>query len=219
MGIEDETAIMSLRSSARMGTGSVCDQPPPKKGHGRPIWDLVIEELQAQDPERDMPAVQSLILDARERDMLGRQRYGTPLLMHNGRNPLIDAYQETLDLLAYAQQAIQEGIDAKWLYDIARGAALMLGRQIRMSGACDFCGAALKRSGEWYNGLPALVFMAGLGTERAAVFVCANPVPKTDKPTPPSCAWRICARATDGAHNMRAGIGCADCGRPEAVGK
>ena len=43
-----------------------------------------------------------------ERDRQGQQRYGTRLRGHNGRDPLVDAYQEALDLCVYLRQAIYE---------------------------------------------------------------------------------------------------------------
>lgn len=55
----------------------------------KPIWDLVIEDMQ-------------------ERDRVGRHRYGTPLQINNGRDALVDAYQEALDLVVYLRQAIEE---------------------------------------------------------------------------------------------------------------
>jgi hypothetical protein len=67
----------------------IVDQPPPIRSDRRPVWDLVIEDM-------------------RERDRVGRQRYGTPLQAHNGRDPLVDAYQEALDLAVYLRQAIEE---------------------------------------------------------------------------------------------------------------
>lgn len=65
------------------------DQPPPVPNTGRPIWDLVVEDMQ-------------------ERDRVGRQRYGTPLQTGNGRDMLIDAYQEALDLVVYLRGEIEE---------------------------------------------------------------------------------------------------------------
>ena len=65
------------------------DQPPPVPNASRPVWDLVIEDM-------------------KERDHVGRQRYGTPLQTHNGRDALVDAYQEALDLVVYLRQAIEE---------------------------------------------------------------------------------------------------------------
>lgn len=63
-------------------------QPPPNKGE-RVIVDEVIEDLKA-------------------RKEFGIERYGTPLMSHNGRNALVDAYQEALDLCCYLKQALIE---------------------------------------------------------------------------------------------------------------
>lgn len=65
------------------------DQPPPIQNNSTPVWDLVIQDMQ-------------------ERDHVGRQRYGTPLQAHNGRDALVDAYQEALDLAVYLRQLIEE---------------------------------------------------------------------------------------------------------------
>lgn len=55
------------------------------------------------------PFVWDLVLqDMAERDKIGSERYGTRLQPNNGRNPLIDAYQEALDLVVYLRQAIYE---------------------------------------------------------------------------------------------------------------
>lgn len=67
----------------------VSPQRRPRKTAGRPIWELVIEDMQ-------------------ERDRRGRKKYGTPLQAGNGRDALVDAYQEALDLAVYLRQAIEE---------------------------------------------------------------------------------------------------------------
>jgi hypothetical protein len=64
-------------------------QPSPTASNSRPIWELVVADM----------------LD---RDHVGRQRYGTPLQANNGRDALLDAYQEALDLVVYLRQAIEE---------------------------------------------------------------------------------------------------------------
>lgn len=64
-------------------------QPPPSPSNAPAVWDLV---------EADM----------RERDQIGAQKYGTRLQPHNGRDALVDAYQEALDLVVYLRQAIYE---------------------------------------------------------------------------------------------------------------
>lgn len=59
--------------------------------------------------KNDNPAVWDLVMqDMKERDQIGRQKYGTPLQPHNGRDVLKDAYQEALDLAVYLRQAIYE---------------------------------------------------------------------------------------------------------------
>jgi hypothetical protein len=64
-------------------------EPAPIPNDRRPVWDLVIEDMRA-------------------RDNAGRAKYGTPLQAGNGRDPLVDAYQEALDLAVYLRQAIEE---------------------------------------------------------------------------------------------------------------
>lgn len=55
------------------------------------------------------PAVWGLVIgDMRMRDATGRDKYGVPLQPHNGRDALVDAYQEALDLCVYLRQAIYE---------------------------------------------------------------------------------------------------------------
>lgn len=64
-------------------------QADPTANSSRPVWELVIEDMRA-------------------RDQVGRAKYGTPLRAHNGRDALVDAYQEALDLCVYLRQAIEE---------------------------------------------------------------------------------------------------------------
>lgn len=57
----------------------------------------------------ERPAIVDLVLvDIKERDRIGQERYGTRLQAHNGRDALVDAYQEALDLAIYLRQAIEE---------------------------------------------------------------------------------------------------------------
>lgn len=68
---------------------SVKVQPDPILNESTPIWELVISDM-------------------KERDSVGRERYGIPLQANNGRDALIDAYQEALDLAVYLRQVIEE---------------------------------------------------------------------------------------------------------------
>ena len=56
--------------------------------------------------ERD---IQSRVIDdINARRELGIRRYGTALQPHNGRDALLDAYEEALDLAMYLKQALVE---------------------------------------------------------------------------------------------------------------
>jgi len=69
-------------------------QPPPQQNEGPVVWDLVIQDM-------------------RERDKIGVQKYHTHLQPFNGRETLIDAYQEALDLVVYLRQLIYEMYEGK----------------------------------------------------------------------------------------------------------
>jgi hypothetical protein len=64
-------------------------EPPPQPNAGQPVWEAVIEDMRA-------------------RDNLGRAKYGTPLQWFNGRDPLVDLYQELLDAVVYLKQELME---------------------------------------------------------------------------------------------------------------
>ena len=56
-----------------------------------------------------VPATWRLVIeDMKDRDRIGREKYGTPLQPHNGRDSLVDAYQEALDLCVYLRNEIEE---------------------------------------------------------------------------------------------------------------
>lgn len=81
-------------------TQPIVDQPPPVGN--------------------DRPAIQDLVLaDIAERKRIGIERYGRALQPHNGRDALVDAYQEVLDLAMYVRQEIEERDDHR-----AEGAAV-----------------------------------------------------------------------------------------------
>lgn len=69
---------------------------------------------QATTPEpapqpNDWPTVHDIAASALlQRKAWGVQKYGTPLQPFNGRNALVDAFQEMLDGAAYVQQALIE---------------------------------------------------------------------------------------------------------------
>ena len=64
-------------------------QPTPKPNNTQPIHEQVIEDI-------------------RHRAEVGKQNYGTYLQVNNGRDSLLDAYEEAQDLALYLKQAILE---------------------------------------------------------------------------------------------------------------
>jgi len=89
-------------------------EPAPIPNAGQPVWPLAITDIKeyaCQFGERRKAAeVACLIaLDGCERNDIGTKKYGTPLCVGDGRNALVDAYQESLDLLVYLRKEIEEG--------------------------------------------------------------------------------------------------------------
>ena len=66
----------------------VNEQEPPKESTGD-VWLLVLSDME-------------------DRRRMGISKYGTPVQPFNGRDALVDAYQESLDLCVYLRQAIEE---------------------------------------------------------------------------------------------------------------
>ncbi len=70
------------------------------------------DNLSAPEPapvSNNKPAVWDMVIaDMIDRDFTGQQKYGTRLQPFNGRNSLVDAYQEVLDLAVYMRQMIYE---------------------------------------------------------------------------------------------------------------
>ena len=92
-----KTTYLGIKMSLPMckcGTGKIDNvlnnpEPPPIKNNHPAVWDLVLADM-------------------KERDEIGKQKYDTRLQPFNGRDPLVDAYQEALDLVVYLRQAIYE---------------------------------------------------------------------------------------------------------------
>lgn len=64
-------------------------EPNPENSCDVAIWDLVFKDMQ-------------------ERDQHGQNQYGVRLGPFNGRDPLIDLYQELMDALVYLRQELYE---------------------------------------------------------------------------------------------------------------
>lgn len=67
--------------------------------------------------EQSRDVQQELVRMVQERRQLGIQRYGSPLMTHNGRDALQDALEEAVDLAAYLMQLRMERDDARKNFD------------------------------------------------------------------------------------------------------
>lgn len=102
----------------------IVDQPPPVHRLDLiPVWVHVISDFRViyEDAFNGIGDVGSaaayhVIADMAERDRLGRERYGTPLTTNNGRDHLVDAYQELLDGAVYLKAAWLEGAQVRDAY-------------------------------------------------------------------------------------------------------
>ncbi len=71
------------------------------------IRDAAKPQQQPTESE-ELPVILRVMQDLLSRAETGVQKYGTPLKPNNGRDALLDAYQEALDLCMYLRQAIDE---------------------------------------------------------------------------------------------------------------
>lgn len=55
--------------------------------------------------------LEEVISDLRYRSAVGTKKYGSELKTHNGRDALVDAFQEALDLVMYLKQCLMERDD------------------------------------------------------------------------------------------------------------
>lgn len=83
-----EPQSAAVRSAVAVGGQVNHEQPPPTPGSAPATWDLVIEDI-------------------RDRDRIGARKYGVRHQHDNGRDHLIDAYQEALDLVVYLRAEIE----------------------------------------------------------------------------------------------------------------
>lgn len=102
----------------------IVDQPPPvPRPDVIPVWENVLQDFKVryEDALQGIDDVGketawNVVNDMRARDKLGRERYGTPLTVNNGRDQLVDAYQELLDGAAYLRAAWLEGHQVRDVY-------------------------------------------------------------------------------------------------------
>ena len=101
------------------GEGSLLmgSNPPPIPNNSKPIVDEVVEDILTSGGEG---ADRDLIQDFWERKRFGIEKYGVALQAKNGRNYLLDAYEESLDqaiyLRGYISSSKKAGADLTMLY-------------------------------------------------------------------------------------------------------
>jgi hypothetical protein len=89
----------------------IVDQPSPIATDRRPSWEIVmsyVDQIRTENAYGSSGVVARVLTDMRERDVVGRQRYGVPLTSGNGRDHLVDAYQEYQDACVYLVTALDE---------------------------------------------------------------------------------------------------------------
>lgn len=70
--------------------------------------DYATREQPAPQPSTAPKIIELVLRDSVARANLGANRYSTYLRPENGRDALVDLYQELLDALVYVRQAIYE---------------------------------------------------------------------------------------------------------------
>lgn len=96
---------------------TIADQPSPVATSRRPTWDIVasyVAQLWHESAYGSTGVLTLVLSDMRERDGVGRERYGVPLTSGNGRDHLIDAYQELLDSCVYLATELDEHGVGPW---------------------------------------------------------------------------------------------------------
>lgn len=115
-------------------------QPEPVPNGGSSMHTLACADLERLHPSQTERLV---IEDLLERKAFGEAKYGTILQAFNGRDALMDAYQEVLDLVVYLKQHAEEHpTDAHALraYYEALKLAVFLRRRLEVRGRVDEVG-------------------------------------------------------------------------------
>jgi hypothetical protein len=89
-------------------------QPPPRPSGGPHVADLVIDDLVRIFPVAGPSTL--VVEDLIRRKEQGLRKYGMALQPGNGRDAVVDAYQETVDQAQYLRQALAEGREVFGLY-------------------------------------------------------------------------------------------------------
>lgn len=99
--LESQGFCVECGQECFFGVSHECPERAGREGDSQPLPVI-----------NDAPDVQSAVIaDIEKRRELGIKRYGTALQPNNGRNALLDAYEEAIDLAMYLKQRlIEDGI-------------------------------------------------------------------------------------------------------------
>lgn len=94
----------SVAGRTEAAPSTVAEQPAPVEGQGD-MWAELIE-LERNTSDVDIPLVsrERYIAHMQERRALGIERYGRPVQIGNGRDVVLDLFQEVLDATVYLHQ-------------------------------------------------------------------------------------------------------------------
>jgi hypothetical protein len=95
------------------------------------ITELVRHDLRELTGRFGPETVAQLVDDLDKREAVGIVRYGVSLQVHNGRDPIRDAYEEVLDLCQYLRQAMARGnAEMRHMYQQALGMAVAIRKKL-----------------------------------------------------------------------------------------
>ncbi len=80
---------------------------PIRKAGAEAVWPAVWQDV--RQISTVYPVSEQVIADMADRDRIGWERYNGPLVVHDGRNTLVDLYQELLDAIVYTKKTLMEG--------------------------------------------------------------------------------------------------------------
>lgn len=113
--VDDRRATYDRRTDERRAL----DQQAKPTGDGAVVldhvkqwFDLAIARYSlptALLPIIDVDNLRLLYADLEKRSNMGAKKYGTPLRLDNGRDPLVDLYQEVQDAIMYSRQGHLQG--------------------------------------------------------------------------------------------------------------
>ena len=90
-------------------------EPAPVRTDSPAVWPIVIADVPYLLSEMPESVRARLVADMHLRDKFGREKYGVPLQVENGREHPSDAYQEALDGAAYSRGEFEKTKKPAWM--------------------------------------------------------------------------------------------------------